>query len=165
MWICAKTRGNEKRALLYLKKQGLEAFRPELHRYSIDPRTRIERKRELSLFPGYVFVRLARAADQSKAASAVGVAYLLGSWTGERFLPREMPIGWMTSLHSAGPVIEGKKVRFRKTDKVRLALNAIADVVAEVEGLDDAGNVRLKFDLLGKRHTIQVAADRLERAD
>jgi len=161
MWVCVKTFGNEKRAAFHLEKQGLETFRPELHRFSVDPRTKLERKRELALFPGYVFVRLLKAADQSKASEARGVAYILGSWTGERFLPREMPIGWMTRLIDAGPMIEGKKVRFKKNDKVKLALNAIADVVADVDGLDDAGQVRVKFRFLGKSHVTTVAAERL----
>jgi transcription antitermination factor NusG len=161
-WYCAKTIGRETRAKLYLERAGLSAFRPEIHRYFTDRHTQQERRRVLSLFPGYVFVRIETDAERDRAVSAIGVAYLLGNWTGDRFLPRQMPSLWLAALMSAGPIIQGRRVAFKPGDLVRRAVGQLAELIGEVEAVDKEQVADVKVTMLGKAHRLRIPSHELE---
>lgn len=163
-WYCAKTVGRETRAKLYLERAGLEAFRPEVHHYFTDRRTKLEcvKPRILSLFPGYIFVRILTDTERDRAISAIGVAYLLGNWTEDRFLPRQMPSLWIGALIKAGPIIQGKRVAFKPGDLVSRAVGHLAELIGEVEGVDKNQIVDVKVTMLGKTHRLRIPSHELE---
>lgn len=120
----------------YLDRAGFEVFRPEEHRYFIDPRTRKEKYRVRSIFAGYAFFR----ADGSDAALCAGhiegVSYVLGHWDGSRHVADAMPGGWIEQMQEAGPVIIGKRkqfVRLNKGEAVKSVTASIWDFIGRVE--------------------------------
>jgi transcription antitermination factor NusG len=161
-WYCAKTIGRETRARFYLERAGLSAFRPEIHRYFKDRRTQQEKFRILGLFPGYVFVRIETDAERDRATSAIGVGYLLGNWTGDRFLPRQMPLQWIESLIEAGPIIQGKRIAYQKGQKVKAAVGALADLIGEIDSIDKERSAVVKMEMFGTVRQVRVALEHLE---
>jgi transcription antitermination factor NusG len=167
-WFCAKTVGRETRAQFYIERAGIDAFRPEIHRYFIDRRTQQERHRILSLFPGYVFIRIETDDERDLATSAIGVAYLLGNWTGDHFQPRQMPSQWIAHLIEAGPIIQGKKCDLKKGDRVKRAIGAasgLADIIGEVERVDKSRFAVVKTIMFGAERRVKIAVDHLEPAE
>ncbi len=161
-WFCAKTIGRETRARFYLERAGIEAFRPEIHRYFVDRRTKQEKHRILGLFPGYVFVCIDSDAERDRATNAIGVAYLLGNWTGDQFAPRQMPSEWIAPLIEAGPIIQGKKVAFKKGQLVKAAVGALADLIGEVEAIDKSRTAIVRMEMFGTVRQVRVALEHLE---
>jgi len=160
-WFCAKTLGNDKRATLYLGRAGIEVFRPVIHKYFTNKYQR-EKMRVLSLIRGYVFVRIPGPAEQSIVMNAVGVAYLLGSRDSGLLRPREMPSQWVTELIDAGPVVQGKKMAFKKGHRVKRAIGRIAEIIGEVEGVEACGKIRISIDFIGAKRSAIVSANELE---
>lgn len=163
VWYAAKTVGRETRALFYLARRGVKAFRPEVHRYFVDRHTRQEKFRVTSLFPGYVFVDIHGAAERDRASRAIGVTGLLGMWTGDGFMPKEIPSQWIHDLMDAGPQITGKKIAFRKGERAKVAIGRIGEIITEVEGVDKSGKVRLTIEMFGSCRKVLVSQDKLER--
>ncbi len=164
-WYCAKTAGRDTVADFYLRRAGLDVFRPEIHRYFRD-RFQREKCRISGLIPGYVFVALGCDAEIGKAMNAIGVKYLLGSHERGQFVPKEMPRQWITDLIDAGPTIVGKKAAFKKGAKVKRAIGKLADVFGEVgEELDRSGRVKLYIEMFGSTREVAISSDHLELAD
>lgn len=163
-WYCAKTKGRETVATFYLGRAGLEAFRPVIHKYYSD-RYQREKMRIMSLIPGYVFVRLPGLADQGAAMNALGVAYLLGSRDGGLFRPKEMPSQWVAELIDAGPLVQGKKMAFKKGNKVKRAVGRLAEIIGEVEGVDERGLVRISYEMFGTKLESTARPEYLELAE
>ncbi|MFA4974572.1 MAG: transcription termination/antitermination NusG family protein [bacterium] len=163
-WHVIKSSGRDTRADFYLRRAGLRTYRPLEHRYFIDRRTQAQKFREKSLMPGYIFVRLDNIADIARIRNAIGVSYILGNWEGERFVPAEIPGEWVENLEKAGPLIVGKKVAYRKGDKIRLIINKISDMILECEGVDGRGRVMVGVEMLGKRQIVRVDPERVELA-
>lgn len=161
-WYCAKTSGRETQAEFYLRRAGLEAFRPVIHRYFKDRRTLQQRFRVLSLFPGYVFVRIETDAERDRASRAIGVAYILGEWHGTLFKPRQMPACWIGELIWAGPIIEGKSIAFKPGDMVLRAVGALADLIGEIQAIDKSRIAKVKVAMFGKEHVVRVPVSELE---
>lgn len=164
-WFVARTRGRESRACVDLERHGVRAFCPKLHRYSIDKRTKQEKFRPSALMPGYAFVRLETAQDRDKVGRCMFVASLLGCWTGERFTPREIPSSYVAELIDHGPFEIGKRhshSNLKRGQKVKLALNGIAEIIAEVEGIDQSGKVMVWAELFGGSRLVHVEHERLE---
>jgi transcription antitermination factor NusG len=164
-WYAAKTCGRETKCIFYLERGGIRAFRPEVHRYFIDKRTHSERFRVGAIFPGYVFFETASQNEYNFAASAIGVAYVLGNWSGERFAPKEMPKQWITDLMDAGPVIEGKKIAYKNGNKVKIAVGHWEKIIAEIDAVDSHGKLMLKVELFGRTNLVRVAPSSVELAD
>jgi transcription antitermination factor NusG len=164
-WFVARTSSRDTIAAFYLERAGLTVFRPLVHRYFTDRRTQQERYRVLSLFPGYAFVALTDAAEREAAVSAVGVASLLGSWTGDRFAPKEIPSQWVAALVEAGPLVEGKRVAFRKGDAVKAAVGGIAGLIGTIEAIDNSHTAVVSMAMLGAVRRVSVALEHLELAE
>lgn len=160
-WFCCKTRGREKDAEFHIGRAGVECFRPTIHKYFINKYQR-EKMRIISLIPGYLFVRLVRVQDHGLVANAIGVAYLLGSRDGMVFMPREIPSKWVTELIDAGPVVQGKKMAFKKGNRVKRAVGHIAEIIGEVEGVEACGKLRISIDFIGAKRSIIVNSNELE---
>ena len=163
-WYCAKINGSQKLAAFYLERAGLKPFYPTIYRYFTDRRTGEERYRVVSLFPGYIFIPLADAAERDRATRAIGVAYLLGNWTGDRFAPRQMPSEWIASLIEAGPIIEGKRVAFRRGDTVRVAVAGIGKAICQIEAIDNSHSAIVSMAMFGAVRRVSVAMENLEPA-
>lgn len=166
-WYCAKTFGPDVRAVFNLERAGLTVFSPVIHRYAKDRRTGREKRRVVRLFPGYAFVMLHGPVERDKCVSASGVAYMLGSWSGDTFAPREMPTEWVEALRRAGPKVEGKRVPFQKGQRVTLARHHLSGLIATVEqdmrkNLDASGKIKVRVELFGASRVAEVYADELE---
>jgi len=167
-WHIARVVGRETRASLYLNRAGIRNFRPVEHFYFIDKRTKTERFRERPRFGGYVFVELHNAAERDAACRAIGVAGLLGHWTESGYRLAEVPTHYVTDLIDAGPVILNKantKGRFRHGQKVKLALNAVAEIIGEFLELDDKGKAVVTVSALGGVYPVHVEQERLIAAE
>lgn len=168
-WHVARTNKREHQACFYLTRAGIRSFWPVRHEYFIDSRTKIERfKIKPQLVNGYVFVELLNDDDRAAALSAIGVASLLGSWTDEGYRLATIRDSYVTDLIDHGPVIENKRNtrgRFKPGQKVKLALTAISEIIAEYEGLDSKGRAIVKVETLGKLCSTTVDESRLTAAD
>lgn len=162
-WYCARTAGRETRAVLYLTRAGYEPFRPVIHRYFIDKRRKIERYRELSLFPGYVFFAATDAAHAAQARSAIGVADVLGEWRGAAYVPREIPARYIGKLIDECPVIEGRRRKFCSGERVAIVVAGIRQIIAEVDE-HSGSKVRVYANVLGKQTVVTVDENLVEAA-
>ena len=138
----------EKLALRHLVNQDFCAFLP------LREKTRRHaRKIETVLtpfFPGYVFVQL----DLSRARwrsinGTVGVAHLV--MQGER--PAPAPEGVIEALKDSCDEndILAYEAALRPGQPVRVLMGPFADLIGELEQLDDSGRVRVLLDLMGGR--------------
>jgi transcription antitermination factor NusG len=164
-WHVARCIGRETRAALYLSRAGIRAFRPVEHHYFIDRRTKVERYRERSRFGGYVFVELHDAAERDAACNAIGVAGLLGWWTDEGYRLATIPTHYVTDLMDAGPELFGKSRPFKKGEKVRIAFNAVSEIIAEFEALDGSGKCVVTLEAFGGKRFVSVDIERLQAAE
>lgn len=173
MWICARVKGigtrAEHRASTDLKRHGVESFWPQQHRYFIDRLKKQERYRESALLPGYLFCRLRRPIDRDIISGCYFLSYVLGSWTGERFLPREIPGSYVTALIEHGPFEINKmntKGRFKIGQKVKVALNALTEIIGEYKGeVDGKGKAVINVSAFGKTFDVQIGHERLAAAE
>ena len=164
-WHIARVFGRESRASLYLSRAGIRNFRPVEHHYFIDRRTKVERYRERSRFGGYVFVELHNAAERDAACRAIGVAGLLGWWTGEGYRLATIPTHYVTDLMDAGPQLVNKSKPFNKGQKVKIALNAVSELIASFETLDGPGKAVVTLEAFGGQRKVTVELGRLMAAE
>ncbi len=164
-WHVCKTIGRESRASLYLSRAGIRNFRPVEHHYFIDRRTKAERFRERPRFGGYVFVELHNAAERDAACRAIGVAGLLGWWTDEGYRLATIPTHYVTDLMDAGPQLVNKSKPFNKGQKVKIALNAVSEIIGEYEALDGAGKAVVTLEAFGGQRLVTVELKRLQAAE
>lgn len=160
-WLAAKTIGRASRACWYLDRAGVRSFHPVVHRYYLDRRTRQEKFRVAELFPGYLFIRPEGPLEYAKAKNAIGVAYILGGFSGERFVPREIPAEWVETLEKAGPVLVGKRRKFVKGQKIRVVISNIAEIVATVEA-HNGHKVKFRTDMFGAEVVADADESRVE---
>ena len=164
MWYCARTKGRESRAAVDLERRGVRAFWPRQHRFYVDKRTREEKFRVNALIPGYLFVELDTVAERDKVQNCYYLSGLLGEWSEAGFRPREIPTRYVVDLIEHGPWEVNKRhtrAPFKKGERVKLSLNRLTEIIADVEAIDKAGNVVVMADLLGGVRLIHVEPERL----
>jgi transcription antitermination factor NusG len=164
-WHVARCVGRESRASLYLNRAGIRNFRPVEHHYFIDKFTKVERYRERPRFGGYVFVELHNDAERDAACRAVGVAGLLGWWTDDGYRLAQIPAHYVTDLMDAGPQMVGKSKPFNKGQKVRIAFNAVSEILAEYKELDGHGKAVVTLEAFGGQRFVTVDIQRLQAAE
>jgi len=167
-WFVARTKGRESRASVDLGRHGVRAFWPRSHRYYIDKRSKQEAFRVSALIPGYLFVELETVAEREKVQSCYFLSGLLGEWSDSGFRPREIPTRYVVDLIEHGPFEINKmhsKIPFKKGDRVKLSLNSLAEIIADVEGIDKAGKVVVRAELLGGIRLVHVAPERLQATE
>jgi hypothetical protein len=160
-WLAAKIIGPPKRALLYLDRAGVRSFRPIVHKYYKDSRTQQERFRIADLFTGYIFIRPESPLEYALAKNAIGISYILGGYSGERFIPKEIPLEWVEELERSGPMIIGKRRKFQRGQKVRAAVNAISEIIGTVEA-HNGRKVTMRTIMFGAEMKIDVDEDKIE---
>ena len=154
-WYVAETftRG-EAQAQRNLERQGFASFCPRFRKMR-----RHARRVDFQLapvFPGYLFVRFDRERDGWHAINGTtGVKRLIGP-SGSR--PQSMPGPAMQALldRCSDDVIGGLFATLEPGQSVRLLSGPFANLLAQVERLDDRGRVRVLLDMLGGSTPVAV---------
>jgi transcription antitermination factor NusG len=148
----------ENRALANLEFQGFTAFLPR--RIKTIKHARQFRTIAAPLFPGYLFVALDLDRDRWRAVNGtLGTRGLVmaGEW------PTPVPTGVVEALivmqSSSGLISFAADLRLGQ--RVRLLAGPFAEMVGELDVLDDAGRVRVLLEFLGARVRVHATADRL----
>jgi transcription antitermination factor NusG len=123
--------------------------------YWRDRRTQKERKMERALIPFYHFVELHNLSDYYAVLDVEGVVSILGQWEWGMSSTGRVPEEWVGALRDAGPIIEGKKLPFRKNDKIRILAGALAGYVGVIEREQGKHSFRVGMES-GLEVTIQV---------
>ena len=146
-WYVARTLAQrELQASKQLANQGFRAFAPRYWR-----NRRHARKTETvlaALFPRYIFVILDRTKDRWRSINGTfGVDRLL-TCNGE---PQPVPPGVVESLISASDPDGGIRFHFdlKEGEAIRVTAGPFADVVGQLERLDDSGRVKVLLELMG----------------
>lgn len=143
-------------ALRNLVRQGFEVFAP---RHSVTRRAggRFRDRLEL-LFPGYIFVEVARAASPwRKINSTLGVARVVQFGSGgPAFVAPELIEGLMARCDDEGVLAPMSEIA--PGDMVRVNRGPFADFVAQVETIDKDKRVWILLDLMGRQTRIAVSA-------
>jgi transcription antitermination factor NusG len=167
-WHVCKVVGRESRACFYLSRAGVRSFHPVEHRYFLDKRTKQQKFRVASVFPGYVFVELHGHDDRDAACRAIGVTGLLGWWADSGYRLATIPTQYVTDLMDAKPreINKPHSRSFNKGQKVELALNALSKIVGEFKGeLDGTDKAVITVNTLGSSYDVTVKFDRLLAAE
>ena len=154
-WYVAETcnRG-EIQAQRNLERQGFFSFCPRFRKLRCHAR-RIDYQLT-PVFPGYLFVRFDRERDRWHAINGTtGVKRLIGP-SGSR--PQSMPEPAMQALldRCCGDIVFGLFTSLEPGQPVRLLWGPFANVLAEVERLDERGRVRVLLNMLGGATPVTV---------
>jgi transcription antitermination factor NusG len=146
------------RAVAHLSFQGFSTFLPR--RAKTIKHARQFRTIKTALFPGYLFVALDLERDRWRAINGTsGVRTLV--MVGER--PAAVPRGVVEALvamqKTSGLISFAANLELGQ--RVRLLAGPFADMVGELDWLDDAGRVRVLLELLGTTVRVQVKAEGL----
>jgi transcriptional antiterminator RfaH len=146
-WYVARTLPQrELQASHQLANQGFRTFAPRYWK-----NRRHARKTETvlaALFPRYIFVILDCTKDRWRSVNGTfGVDRLL-TCNGE---PQPVPPGVVESLISASDPAGGVRLHFdlKEGQAIRVTAGPFADLVGQLERLDDNGRVRVLLDLMG----------------
>ena len=162
MWYAVRTWGSEKRVAEKLGEGGILHFYPKRIVYWRDRKTHIEKNREESLICNYQFVDLCNLRDYYAVLDVEGVVGILGEWMWGMSLTGRIPEQWIMALRDAGPIVEGKKLPFRKNDKIRILVGALAGYVGVIERGQGKHSFRVGVD--GREFTVQaIDMERLPR--
>jgi transcription elongation factor/antiterminator RfaH len=152
-WFVARTLPqHELKAARQLANQGFRAFVPKFwknrrHARKIETVSR-------PLFPRYLFVILDKARDPWRSVNGtLGVDRLL--MYGRE--PQPVPRGVVEHLISAADADGNVQFPFclKEGESVKITAGPFADLVGQLEKLDDNGRVRVLLDLMGS--TVRVA--------
>ena len=148
-------------AVLNLKRQGIEVFAP---RIATDRLGRHGVKAVLRpLFPGYLFVMIARP-DQIRAVNhTLGVRRIVATATGAA-LPRPLPDAFVDELRAEcdGEGIVQARDRLEPGDRLALVSGPLRGLVAEVLALSEDGRVKVLLELLGRPVVTAVGRQQLD---
>lgn len=154
-WYVAETQTRgEAKAQRHLERQGFASFCPRFHKLRRHAR-RVDHVL-MPVFPGYLFVRFDRQRDPWHAINGtLGVKRLVGV---QNCRPQSMPEPAMEALISrcSGDVISGLFSTLEPGQLVRMVAGPFANLLAQVEELDDQGRVRVLLDILGKSTLVKV---------
>ena len=161
-WYVARTQPRKEAfGLANLRRQGFESFLPCIARTVRHARrTRTVRA---PLFPGYVFVRF--DPDQVQWRCINGTFGLIGLiMAGDR--PQPVPRGIVETLQrsvdNTGLVDAGSDLR--PGQGVRILSGPFADLVGELQSLDDSGRARVLLEIMGGQRCIELSRRQLAGA-
>jgi transcription antitermination factor NusG len=146
-WYVARTQSQRE---LYASKQLVnQGFRVFVPRYWKNRRHARKTETVLAaLFPRYIFVRLDRTKERWRSINGTfGVDRLL-TRDGE---PQAVPRGVVESLITATAPDGGIRFHFdlKEGQNIRVTAGPFADLVGQLERLDENGRVRILLDLMG----------------
>ena len=161
-WYVARTLPQrELHAARQLNNQGFRTFVPRYWKNRRHAR-RVETI-SAALFPRYIFVVVDRTRDRWRSINGtLGVDRLL-MYGGE---PQAVPVGIVENLIA---VADGQgNVRFdfrlKEGDAIKVTAGPFADLVGQLEQLDDNGRVRVLLEILGGRVRVVLSRDLLAPA-
>ncbi len=93
------------------------------------------------------------------------MAGLLGWWTDEGYRLATIPTHYVTDLIDAGPQLVNKSKPFNKGQKVKIALNAVSEIIGEYETLDGSGKAVVTLEAFGGKRLVTVELKRLQAAE
>ncbi len=146
----------DERAEEHLVRQGYDCYRPRLKRETLTSGRR--KLTEASLFPGYLFIHLARHDDWAPLRSTRGVSRIV------RFGNHPTPISEQLiqelrkqeATYSPGTL-------FSAGDRVRIVDGAFADVEAIFLTMNGDERVVLLLNLLQREQRVTLAADLIRK--
>lgn len=138
----------DERAEEHLGRQGYECFRPHCQRERL-VRGRILLQKE-SLFPGYLFVRLAADANWAPLRSTRGVSRLVG------FGGMPLPIGDELIAELERRAQPAPQPILQPGDKVRITAGSFAELDAIFLAMDGEERVTLLMNLLHREHRLSL---------
>jgi transcription elongation factor/antiterminator RfaH len=155
-WYVAATQPHrEAGAAVQLARQGFDVFWPQIDRTV--KHARQLRTRRVSLFPGYLFVSLDLDRDRWRSVNGTfGVRALV--MAGDRPVP--VPSGLVEDLRglaAAGGLIQFD-TQLAVGQDVRVLTGPFADLIGQLDRLDDQERVRLLLHIMGT--TIPVTLQR-----
>jgi transcriptional antiterminator RfaH len=152
----------ESSASSHLRHQDFPVFLPRLRKTR-----RHARKFDVVLapfFPGYLFVKLDLTRDRWRSVNGTcGVARLV--MQGDA--PAPAPIGVVESLLESCDehgVVRQRRDELKPGQSVRILTGAFADLVGELDRLDDTGRVRVLLDIMGGRIPVVLPRTYVARA-
>jgi transcriptional antiterminator RfaH len=152
-WFAVKAKPRrESQACAFLAQRGIEAYLPR-----VPSRGRPGGEAPLeSLFPGYLFSRLALGtSDWLTARSAPGVAYFLGP----QGVPSPLPDELVERIRAGaeGTRRRGWEAHFRRGDRVLIERGAFAGLEAVFDGVLSAnGRVRVFLEVVSRTLTVNL---------
>jgi transcription antitermination factor NusG len=153
-WFVARTLAQrELQAVKQLRNQGFRAFSPRCWR-----NRRHARKVETisaPLFSRYIFVILDRTRDRWRSINGtLGVERLL-TQGGE---PQPVPNGVVESLLDVADAEGNIQFNFhlKEGQTIRVTAGPFADLVGQLERLDDKGRIRVLLEIMGGRVTVAL---------
>jgi len=156
-WYAVNTQPHlETRALVNLEFQGFTAFLPR--RIKTTKHARQFRTVAAPLFPGYLFVGLDLRRERWRSINGtLGVRSLV--MTGEQ--PAAVPMGIVEALTAmqdpAGLISFASNLEIGQ--RVRMLGGPFAEMVGQLEWLDDAGRVQVLLKLLGTQVRVRAKAE------
>jgi transcriptional antiterminator RfaH len=161
-WYVARTLPQrELYAARQLTNQGFRSFVPRYWK-----NRRHARKVETisaPLFPRYIFVVVDRTRDRWRSINGtLGVERLL-MYGGE---PQAVPVGVVENLVAAADVEGNVRFNFhlKEGQAVKVTAGPFADLVGQLERLDDNGRVRVLLEILGGKVRVALPQDLLAPA-
>jgi transcription antitermination factor NusG len=156
-WYALSTQPHkESRAESNLKCQGFDVV--HLRRRKTIKHARRFHTVMAPLFPGYLFVRLNLSSQRWRAINgSYGVRSLI--MAGERPVP--VPNGIVETLIDLHGPARLRLNSLKVGQRVRLVEGPFAEMIGELEQLDDAGRVRVLLELLGTKVPVHTTADGL----
>lgn len=178
-WYAVTTRiKGERAALRQLEQAGFEAYLPQYRIERFNRRLRVSKVTTLCLFPRYLFVRLDRLEDASKALACTQV---LGLLPGRPHLPEPLPAGDVLALRAAEAAqllddtdaarrLRGQTTRTtlkamqkRLTGKpVRVAAGPFTSFAGTVEAVDSLNRLKVLLDLFGRATQVELDIAQVE---
>lgn len=154
----------EATALAHLQNQNFETFLPRRRKTR-----RHARKFDIVLapfFPGYLFVKLDLGRDRWRSINGTrGVAHLVMRGEG----PAPAPVGIIETLREAcddAGILQLPDIdNLEAGQTVRILSGAFADLVGELDRLDESGRVRVLLDIMGGKVPILLPREDVARAN
>lgn len=145
----------EDTASWHLRRQGFGVYLPKQAKTRRHAR-RTERI-EAPLFPRYLFVSLDAARARWRAIhSTFGVSHLVCFGSEPAPVPEEVIEDLRACENEVGLVDLGRRIRFRKGDRVRLLDGPFSDSIALFDGVSDERRVIVLLELLGRQVRVKV---------
>ena len=161
-WFVAQLRPQGlTRAIDHLHRQGFETFTPELAATTV--KAGKHRQTRKPLFPGYLFVSFDPMAHGWTAINATrGIARLiLNDPRKPAPLPAELMAGLMARCDSTGLLLPPADLQVG--DRIRVLAGPFAELVTQIETLQDQDRIGVLIDLLGRKVRTSLPREQVEK--
>ena len=151
-WYAVKSWGDARYVAQMVARSGLQTYCPIGYRWNG------QSQNQFGLFPGYFFSWLAETDHYHHLMNWERVAYVVGGYHKHAEIPQD----WIENLQSVGPLIEGRRSRYKRNQQVRIILNNLTQLIGKIEKLDlKHSRARVGYTLLGKSHHTWLDFSRL----